>query len=272
MLMNAMGNALPGCKLQAATAAAIAACDGIDGVEDGVLEDPQQCDYDPAALVGTSAGDCGAFTDADVEEVLRKLWEGPRRQDGRFLWYGLPRGADLNALWGSQGTPPQPRAFIISMDWFRYFLAENPQLDWTTISRDRYERFWDQSVEQYSAVIATDNPDLTAFRDRGGKVLIWHGWADQLISTLGTIDYYQRVKETMGGAEATFDFARLFLAPGIQHCAGGPGPMPYGQLDALRSWVEDGEAPETLPAARRDQSGTITRSRPTSSHTSRPGR
>ena len=84
MLMNAVGNPLPACKLAAATAAAIAECDGIDGVNDGVIEDPQRCTYDPKPLVGISAGDCGSFTEADVN-VIRKLWQGPRREDGSFL-------------------------------------------------------------------------------------------------------------------------------------------------------------------------------------------
>jgi feruloyl esterase len=259
--MNAAGNPIPSCKLAAATAAAIAACDTIDNVKDGVIEDPKRCTYDPNALVGTTAGDCGTITQADAD-LIRKFWEGPRRQDGTFMWYGLPRGADLTALWGSRGTPLKPQAFGISMDWFRYFLSQNPQLDGSAITPAAYERFFDQSVEEFSIVIGTDNPDLTAFRDHGGKVIIWHGWADQLITPEGTVDYYTRVLEKMGGAKKTSEFARLFLAPGVGHCGGGTGPAPYGQLDALRSWVEDGKGPETLTAARRDQAGTITRSRP----------
>jgi hypothetical protein len=111
-------------------------------------------------------------------------------------------------------------------------------------------------------VIGTDNPDLTAFRDRGGKAIVWHGLSDQLITPEGTIDYYKRVQEKMGGAEKTAQFARLFLAPGVGHCGGGSGPAPYGQLDALLAWVEDGKAPAGLAAARRDQAGAFTRSRP----------
>lgn len=261
ILMNAVNNPVPACKLAAATTAAITACDSIDGVKDGVIEDPQRCTFDPKSLIGISAGDCGAFTAADAD-VIRKLWQGPRREDGSFLWYGLPPGADLSALWGSRGTPLRPQAFGISLDWFKYFLAQDPQLDGSTITPAAYERFWDQSVEQYSAVIGTDNPDLSAFRDHGGKVLIWHGWADQLISSLGTVDYYKRVVEKMGGAAKTAEFARLFMAPGVGHCGGGSGPTPTGQMDALLSWVEQRKAPETLPAERRDQSGAVVRSRP----------
>lgn len=252
---------VPACKLAAATTAAIAACDMIDGVKDGVIEDPKRCTYDPEPLVGTSAGDCGTFTQADVD-VIRKIWQGPRRQDGSFLWYGQVRGADLNALVASRGTPLKIQAFPFTVDWIKYWLTENPQFDWNTLTPALYEHFWDQSGEEYEIVIGTDNPDLTAFRDRGGKAIIWHGWADQLITGDGTVDYYKRVQQLMGGAEKTSQFARLFMAPGVAHCAGGAGPNPYGQLDRLVSWVEDGKAPAALTAARRYQTGAITRSRP----------
>jgi hypothetical protein len=261
VVMNAAGTPVAPCKLAAATAAAIAACDGIDGVKDGVIEDPKRCTYDPKPLIGTPAGDCGAFSEAEVN-VIRKLWEGPRREDGSFLWYGLPRGADLSALWSSRGAPLRPAPFVISMDWFRYFLTQDPKFDGNTVTPAAYERLWDQSVEQYGIVFGTDDPDLTAFRDRGGKAIVWHGWADQLISAEGTVDYYQRVQRQMGGVEKTSPFVRLFMAPGVAHCGGGAGPAPFGQLDALLAWVEDGRAPQTLPAARRDQTRAVTRSRP----------
>lgn len=259
--MNVAGDPIPSCKLAAAAAAAVAACDAIDGVKDGVIEDPKRCAYDPKELIGTSAGECGVFTEADAK-IIRQLWDGPRREDGSFLWYGQTRGADLNGVAASRGTPLKPQGFPFAVDWLKYWLTLNAQFDWTTVTPAIYEHFWDQSVEQYGIVIGTDNPDLTAFRDRGGKAIIWHGWADQLISAEGTMDYYKRVQQQMGGAEKTSQFARLFLAPGVAHCAGGAGPNPYGQLDTLLSWVEDGAAPTALTAARRDQAGAITRSRP----------
>ena len=261
MLMNVANHPVPACKLAAATAAAVAACDGIDGVKDGVIEDPQRCNYDPKALIGSSAGDCGAFTQVDAD-LIRRLWEGPRRVDGSFMWYGLPRGADLNALWGSRGTPLKPQPLALAVEWFQYFVTQDPRWDWTTMTRPVFERLSEQSVEEYGIVYGTDNPDLTAFRDHGGKAILWHGWADQLISAEGTVDYYTRVLERMGGAQETAEFLRLFMAPGVAHCGGGIGPSPYGQLDALLAWVEQGRAPETLTAARRDPDGTITRSRP----------
>lgn len=231
-VMNAAGNPVPSCKLAAATAAAIAACDAIDGVKDGVIEDPDRCKYDPKALIGTSAGECGMFTQADAD-VIRKLWEGPRREDGSALWYGQTRGADLNALAATRGNPLKPAAFAFTSDWLRYFITQDPKYDGNAINMAAFQAYWDQSMEEYGLVIGTDNPDLSAFRDHGGKVIIWHGWADQLITPEGTIDYYKRVLQQMGGADKTAQFARFFLAPGIGHCGGGAGPAPSARHSAL---------------------------------------
>ncbi len=261
VVMQQLKDFLPRCKFAAAQAAAVAACDAADGVKDGVIENPRSCTYDPRQLVGTSAGDCGDFTATDAE-VIRKIWEGPRRQDGSFLWYGLERGADFSGLTSTGGTPLSGRPNPITMEWWRFFLNQNPQWDWTVLTPALYEQYWDQSIEEFSAVLATDNPDLAAFRDRGGKLVLWHGWADQLIYPEGTIDYYQRVAKQMGGAGNTATFARLFLAPGVGHCGGGPGPAPDGQFDAVVRWVEQGQAPETLKAVRRDASGSVVRTRP----------
>jgi len=254
VVMQQLKNPVPQCKFAAAQTAAVAACDAADGVKDGVIENPRACGYDPKSLIGTSAPNCGDFTAADAE-VIRSIWQGPRRQDGSFLWYGLQRGGDFAGL----STAGRPNS--ITLDWWRYFLTQNAQWDWTVLTPALYEQYWDQSVEEFSAVLATDNPDLAAFRDRGGKLVLWHGWSDQLIYPEGTIDYYQKVQKQMGDP-ATSKFARLFLAPGVGHCSGGPGPAPAGALDAVVQWVEQSQAPDTLKAERRDPAGNIVRSRP----------
>jgi feruloyl esterase len=257
VVMLETGHFVPMCKFEAATAAAIEACDAMDRVRDGVLEDPRRCTYDPKALIGTAPQGCETITAADAD-VIRKIWEGPRRRDGSFLWYGLPRGAGF-ALSATGGTPLTGRPSTITLDWFRYFLMQNPQWDWKTLTSAAYEQLWDQSVEQFGAVFGTDNPDLTAFRDRGGKLILWHGWADPLIYAQGTIDYYTRVQKLMG---ASSNFVRLFMAPGVGHCSGGTGPAPRKPFDALVTWVERDVAPDTLEAVRRDATGAILRSRP----------
>jgi hypothetical protein len=253
-------NFVPKAKLDAATAAAVAACDSSDGVTDGVIGDPSRCAWDPKALVGTKVGD-DTFTEADAD-VIRKIWEGPRGPDGTFLWHGLERGADLFALAGTSGSPLKGRPFSIPLEWFQYFLLQNPKWDWTTLTPARFELLFEQSVEQYGAVIGTDDPDLTRFRDRGGKIIIYHGLADQLIPAEGTVDYYKRVQQRMGGAERTARFARLFLAPGVDHGFRGAGPTPTGLMDAIVRWVEEGQAPKKLIAERRDSTGKVIQTRP----------
>jgi hypothetical protein len=99
-------------------------------------------------------------------------------------------------------------------------------------------------------MMGTDNPDLSKFRKSGGKLVMWHGWSDQLINANGSVDYYQRVVDKVGGLKKTQEFARLFMAPGVGHCGGGNGPAPQAQFDAVVKWVEQGIAPESITAAR----------------------
>jgi feruloyl esterase len=230
-------------------------------VTDGVIGDPRQCSFDPKELIGTSAPSCSPFTEADAN-VIRKIWQGPHRRDGSFLWYGLPRGADFTGVSRTGGTPLSGEPFGISMDWWRFFLSQDPQWDWKTLTPPAYEQFFDQSVEEFGAVLGTDAADLAAFRDHGGKIIVWHGQADPLIYPEGTIDYYERVERHMGGDARTANFIRLFMAPGVGHCSGGPGPQPAGQLDAVLSWVEEGRAPDTLSAVRPAAAGRSSATRP----------
>lgn len=247
-------------KLDAATAAAIAACDAADGVSDGVIDDPNSCGYDPKALVGTKIGE-ETFSEMDVE-MIRRMWEGPRAVDGSFIWYGLARGTDLYALANTGGSPLTGKPFSVALEWFRYFLIQDPKWDPSTITIAGFERYWRQSVEQYGAVIGTDDPDLSRFRDHGGKVIIYHGLADQLIPADGSIEYYKRVQQRMGGPEKAAEFARLFLVPGVDHGFRGAGPGPVGLSAALIRWVEEGKAPDVINTELRDSSGKLIRSRP----------
>ena len=248
------------CKYAAATEAAVAACDANDGVTDGVIGNPRQCTYSASALVGRTT-ECGAITEADAN-VIQKIWEGPRRRDGSFLWYGLPRGASFMGLSGTGGDPLEGRPNQITLDYWRYFLKQDPNWDWKTLTPAAYEQAWAQSLEQYGPVLGSNDPNLAPFRARGGRILMWHGEVDQLIYPEGSIDYFERVRREMGGADATSSFMRFYLAPGVAHCAGGPGPQPTGLFEALVKWVEDGVAPDTLLAVSRGQDESPVRSRP----------
>jgi len=249
-------------KLEAATAAAIAACDRDDSVPDGVIDDPDKCNWDPKAFVGTKVGD-ETFTEADAD-VLRDIWAGARGRDGTFLWHGLSRGANLVALAGTSGTPLTGKPFGIGLDWFKYFLAQSPNYDGSALNRDEFEVLFKQSAEEFGPVFSADNPDLTAFRYRGGKLIILHGLTDQLIPHQGSVDYYERVQNRMGGAARTAEFARLFLVPGVDHGFRGPGAAPNTNrlLLSLIAWVEESKVPAQLLGEARDATGKVIRTRP----------
>jgi feruloyl esterase len=256
--MRLAGNVVPPCELAAATDAAVAACDPRDGVTDGIISDWQGCRFDARSLIGTVTG-CGTITATDAD-LINTMWAGPRGVDGEFLWYGLEPGAGLQALNNSVNGVGQP--FFVGLEWFRYFLLQDPAWDWQTMTYEQYLLLFQQSVLQYQAVIATDDPDLSAFRDAGGKVVFWHGTADPLIFFRGSVDYYQRLAETMGGAGQIQRFARFFVAPGVGHCGGGQGAAPTGLLDAVVRWVEQGRAPAQLDGQRTDPAGNVVLTRP----------
>jgi len=257
LVMLRDGDFLPQCKFAAFQAAAVDACDQVgDGVRDGVIGDPARCGFDPGKLIGTVTA-CGTITAQDAA-VVAKILAGPRTTTGDFLWYGLTPGTTFAGLAGTTSTGGAP--FPIAVTHIGTWLLQNPAWDWRSITYEQFEQLFTQSVEQYTAVIGTDNPDLRPFRRSGGKLLIWHGQADQLIFPQGTVNYYERVKDATGGKVE--DFARLFLAPGVAHCAGGAGPNPDNPFGALVDWVERGKAPQTLDGVVRDQSGTVTQTRP----------
>ncbi len=249
---------LPQCKFDAANAAAVAACDGLDGVADGVIGNLTACRFDPATLVGT-ATPCGPITATDAR-VIAAIWEGPRSADGNFLWHGLEPGASFATIADTVtvngetvGVP-----FPIVTEWFRYFLLRNPGWDWRTMSFAEFEQRFAQSSAEFGNALATDDPDLNAFHAAGGKIVVWHGLADELIFPQGTVDYYQRVRQAVGGRTNAETFARLFLAPGVIHCGGGAGPTPADPLAALVDWVEHQLPPRDLLAARTAADGTVT--------------
>jgi feruloyl esterase len=256
--MRLAGNVVPPCELAAATQAAIASCDKRDGLTDGVVGDWRGCRFDARTLIGTVTA-CGTITATDAE-LINTIWDGPRGVDGEFLWYGLEREAPLQALNNSAGGVGLP--FFVGLEWFRYFLLQNPTWDWQSMTYEQYLLLFQQSELQFQAVIATDDPDLSAFRDAGGKVVFWHGTADPLIFFRGSVDYHQRLEAAMGGARQTQKFARFFVAPGAGHCGGGLGAAPTDLLGAVVRWVERGQAPDELAGQRTDAAGNVVLTRP----------
>ncbi len=256
-------NPIPACKFEVALAAAIEACDTVgDGVVDGVIGDPLACTFDLGTLVGTPTP-CGVITTEDVA-VMRRIAEGPRRQDdGGFMWYGLAPGVPYAGLHDTEVVDGQLVGvpFVYDIWWFRYFLTQDPQFDWRTLTYESFEHWFDVAVERYDEVYGASDPDLSAFRAAGGKLLLWHGASDFGVPFQGSVDYYERVLDELGPGH-TQQFLRLFLAPGVGHCGGGAGAQPVDPLAALVEWVEDGRAPRTLEGATVAEDGTVTGTRP----------
>jgi hypothetical protein len=238
--------------VQAFTNAVIAACDGLDGVVDGVISAPASCHWDPHSLVGTDTP-CGVITAADAE-VIAKIWQGPETTRGTKLWFGLLPGASLTSLADTVAvngtTTIVPMAVAVS--WLGTFLQRNPAWDWHTLTFSQFDALVGQSVAEFSSTIATNDPYLAGFARDGGKLLIWHGLADPQIFPQGTVGYYQAVQRDNGGAVHTASFARLFLAPSASHCVSGAGPEPDDPLAAVVAWVEQHKAPTEIPATLTD--------------------
>ncbi|MGI5501376.1 tannase/feruloyl esterase family alpha/beta hydrolase [Lentzea sp. CA-135723] len=243
---------LGNCVLNAFRAAAISACDATDGVTNGIVDRPDRCGYDPRQLVGKRIL-CDntevTISKADAD-VMRKIWDGPTDERGRSLWPGLPKGADPIWLAGTIPGFPGP-GFPVASLWVQNFLLKQPNFDTATLTYAQYRDLFRQSVREFDGSIGTANPDLTAFRRAGGKLITWVGTNDQLIPPGGLLKYREQVERRMGDVN---DFYRLFTAPGVDHCAGGTGPQPVNPLKSLVDWVERGKAPATLPATTADSS------------------
>lgn len=254
-------NVLSACKLDAALAAVVEACDEAgDGVRDGVIGDPLACDYDFNALIGAVAP-CGETITAEDVAILEKIRQGPKGAHGEFLWYGLAPGTPYT-LTGSTVVNGElvgaPFGFIVLI--IAYWLEQDPDWDWRTSTYASFEQHFRQAVALYDDVHGAGDPDIRAFADAGGKLLFWHGWADWGVFPEGTIDYYERVEDLMGPGK-TQQSVRLFMAPGVDHCGGGAGGQPTQQLETLIRWVEEGKAPDVLPAVK-TQGGQVVATRP----------
>jgi feruloyl esterase len=252
---------IPGSKIPALARAVNAACDAQDGVTDGVLNDPRQCKWDPAELL-CNAEDSNQCLTAPQITTLKKLYAGPRDAQGAQIFPGYLPGAEEGqggwGLWITGQAPGQSLLFAFGTGYFSNMVYEKADWDYRST---KVEDGLKAAETKTARILNATDPNLAAFKSRGGKLILYHGWNDAAISALNTINYYDSVVSRMGQAE-TNAFSRLYMVPGLQHCGGGPGANSFGQLGmgapdpqhnvelALEEWVEKGIAPSAIVATK----------------------
>jgi feruloyl esterase len=230
------------------------ACDAQDGVADGLVSNPQACKFDPATLACKGAKDASCLAPAQVD-ALQKMFAGPKDSKGQALYFGWPwdpgMGHPANdwrnwKLGNSTTATPNSRHVFLMQDALQGYFVTPPDRRLTVFNFD-FDRD-PPRMDAYSWLFNTDaDVDLAGYRARGGKLLFAHGLADPIFSPLEMIDYYQRLEAKHGAA--TRDFSRLFLIPGMGHCAGGAATDSWDGLGALVDWVEKGQAPQRIVAS-----------------------
>jgi hypothetical protein len=251
---------VPASKLPAISAAALAACDTNDEVKDNVIENPAACRFDPAVML-CKDGDNATCLTAPQVTALKKVYAATLTTTGETLMPGYSPGGEAEpggwAGWITGAAPRQSAMYGFSAQFFSHMVFDNPSWDFKAFTLDRD---WRAAREKVGRDLDADSPDLRGFRARGGKLILYHGWGDAAIPAQSTIDYYQKVNETMGRSETT-SFVRLYMVPGMQHCGGGAGPNTFDSIGALERWVERGEAPASMIASH-STGGRVDRTRP----------
>jgi feruloyl esterase len=244
-------------------------CDAVDGLEDGLIDDPRRCGFDPAVDLpncpaAVDGPDC--FTRAQTD-ALRKIYEGVKDSHGKPLFPGQPFGAEAFALArdgqvrsGWEGAISETaRGLELAASYMKYMELEpppGPSWEYRSFDFDTDPARTAKFAAKFNAV----NPNLEPLRRRGGKIIHYHGWADPLATALMSIDYYESALRTMGRNE-TRDFYRLFLVPGMFHCGGGVGCSTVDWLTPIVDWVEKGLAPEKVIGTRASDDA-VKRTRP----------
>ena len=244
---------LPPAKLAVLHKAVLAACDAEDGVKDGLLNDPTKCHFDPKSIECQGADSPTCLTSAQVAAV-QAIYAGPKNAAGKQVFPSFQPGSELgwNLLAGKE-------AASVASDSFTYVVYKNPQWDWKTMNLDGDVA---QIEKTYGSLIDATDPNLKPFFAHKGKLLMYHGWSDQAIAPLNSVNYYSSVVKNLGGEAKASDDIRLFMVPAMAHCGGGEGPNDFDKMTAIQQWVEQGKAPETMIASHADRSGTVDRTRP----------
>jgi feruloyl esterase len=246
-------------KIPAIARAVVEACDANDGVKDGVLNDPRACHFDPKTLL-CQEGDSDSCLTAPQAAALKKIYDGPVDNAGKQMFPGfLPGGEDGEGGWVTwiDMGPDKDLQTLFARGFYTNMISSKGPIDLKTINVETAVKLADdQQGQTFNAV----DPNLKPFATRGGKLIVYHGWSDAALPPQGAINYYKSVEETMEPGKPPL-FMRLFMAPGMQHCGGGPGANSFGQFapgtdadhdlnKALERWVEKGIAPDKLIATK----------------------
>jgi len=243
---------IPASMFPAIHKAVLEQCDALDGVKDGVLEDPSKCKFDPKVLA--CKADSALCLTAPQIEAVRQLYQGPRNSKTRQqLFPGLEPGSELG--WNSLAGE---RPMSLANELYKYLVFNDPNWDFRTINPDtdfpRAEKLLADSMD------AAD-PNLKPFVARGGKLIMYHGWSDPGIPPMNTVNYYNNVARQLGGPSKIADSIRLFMIPGMNHCQGGDGTDRFDGIGALSQWVENRKAPAQILASHQTE-GKADRTRP----------
>lgn len=234
--------------------AAISACDEHDGLKDGLISDPSSCRFDPGTLECKDGENAQCLTHPQVEAVRKIYAPAVNPRTGERLSPGFEPGSEL----GWRAVVGGPAPFGAANDHFKYVVFRDPNWDWRTFNLDRDAALADQ-VD--NGTINAASPDLKRFVAHHGKLILYHGWTDTNITPRATVDYFEKVVEQLGGPSETAQSVRLFMVPGMNHCGGGEGPNVFSMTSALARWVEDGKAPDQVPASHLT-GGKVDRTRP----------
>jgi len=254
---------IPQAKIPLIADAVVEACDGLDGVHDGILNDPRQCHFDPAKIQCKAGEDTNKCLTAPQAAALKKIYAGPRDSHGHAVFPGFLPGAENGeggwGLWIAGPEPMKSLTAFFGMGFFSEMVYEDPSWDYRTFT---LEAGLKAAKEKTASALNATETDLKAFKARGGKLIVYHGWNDPAIPALSTVEYYDGVVAKMGKS-TTDSFVRLYVVPGMQHCDNGPGADSFGQVGqlvfndpqhsvdaALEQWVEKGTAPSTIIAAK----------------------
>jgi feruloyl esterase len=241
----------------------MAICDEQDGIKDSILNDPRQCKFDVATLLCKSKKTDRCLSKEQLEAV-QTYYKGPRDSKGQSLYYGFPFGGETSiggwSRWITGGLkfnqedgfqegivsefpePEVPNAqWGFATQFMKYLVYHDPDWSYKNYSFDTYR----EDAKLVGETLNATNPDLSAFRKRGGKLLMFTGWSDAAITPLGTIAYYE---DLLAHDKSAADDTRLFMMPGVEHCFGGQGPSYVNFLDEIDKWVGTSKAPEQFPA------------------------